>query len=74
MSYRPRSQAYSVSLCWLVGWINWIEAKLSPKRYWQGPRSQEVGEEREYAYRYTVITRMTPAFRLAAMKAVLMFH
>ena len=37
----------------------------------------EVGEEGEeggyYTYRYTVITRMTPALRWAAMRAILMF-
>ena len=30
--------------------------------------------EREITYRYTVTTRMTPALRLAAMRAILMFH
>ena len=35
----------------------------------------EVGEEGEiYTYRYTVITRMIPALRWAAMRAVLMFQ
>ena len=29
---------------WLVGWLNFVNDELSPKRYWQGPRSQEVGE------------------------------
>ena len=35
-----------------------------------------VGEEglRLYTYRYTVTTRMTPALRWAAMRAILMFH
>ena len=34
------------------------------------------GEEDDYVYtyRYTVTTRMTPALRWAAMRAVLMFH
>ena len=27
-----------------------------------------------YTYRYTVTTRMTPALRWAAMRAILMFH
>ena len=27
-----------------------------------------------YTYRYTVITRMTPALRWAAMRAILMLH
>ena len=27
-----------------------------------------------YAYRYTVTTRMTPALRWAAMRAILMFN
>ena len=30
--------------------------------------------ERLYTYRYTVTTRMTPALRWAAMRAILMFH
>ena len=35
----------------------------------------EVGEVRDcYTYRYTVATRMTPALRLAVMRAILMFH
>ena len=32
------------------------------------------GEEDYYAYRYTVTTRMAPALRWAAMRAVLIFH
>ena len=32
----------------------------------------EVGEEGDY--RYTVTTRMTPALRWAAMRAILMFQ
>ena len=32
-------------------------------------------EEGDYnTYRYTVTTRMTPALRWAAMRAILMFH
>ena len=35
----------------------------------------EVGErEIIYTYRYTVTTRMTPALRWAAMRAILMLH
>ena len=36
----------------------------------------EVWEEGDYNYicRYTVTTRMTPALRQAAMRAILMFH
>ena len=35
----------------------------------------EVGEEGErYTYHYTVTTRMTPALRWAAMRAILMFQ
>ena len=34
----------------------------------------EVGEEGEYISRYTVTTRVTPALRWAAMRAILMFH
>ena len=40
-----------------------------------GDVGMEVGEEgRTYTYRYTVTTRMTPALRRAAMRAILMFH
>ena len=42
---------------------------------------EEGGKERGggrrgrlYTYRYTVTTRMTPALRWAAMRAILMFH
>ena len=40
-----------------------FNAELSPKRYWQVPRSQKVGEEGVSTYRYTVTTRMTPVLR-----------
>ena len=33
---------------WLGGWLTWFNAELSPKRYWSGSRSQEVGEEGDY--------------------------
>ena len=33
-----------------------------------------VGRGRLYTYRYTVTTRMTPALRWTAMRAILMFH
>ena len=36
---------YSLYTRELVGWMNWFNAELSPKRYWRGPMSQEVGEE-----------------------------
>ena len=29
----------------MVGWLNLLNAELSPKRYWWGQRSKEVGEE-----------------------------
>ena len=32
------------------------------------------GRGRLYTYRYTVTTRMTPALRWSAMRAILMFH
>ena len=28
-------------------WLNLFNAELSPKRYWRGPRSQEMGGEKE---------------------------
>ena len=46
-----------------------LNSELSPKRYWRGPRSQEVLEERDCNYSYTVTTRMTPALRWAAKTA-----
>ena len=40
-----------------------------------GEGGMEVGEEGNYyTYRYTVTTRMIPALRWAAMRAILMFH
>ena len=33
-----------------------------------------AGRRRLYTYRYTVTTRMTPALRWAAMRAILMFQ
>ena len=37
-----------------------------------GEEGMEVGEERDYnyTYRYTVTTRMTPALRWAALRAI----
>ena len=58
----------------MVGCLNWLNAELSLKRHWQGPRSQEVGEKEDYTYCYTVTSRMTPTLRLAAMTAMSMFH
>ena len=42
----------------------------------RGEGGMEVGGEGDYnyTYRYTVTTRMTPALRWAAMRAVFMFH
>ena len=34
----------------------------------------EAGEEGDYTERYTVTTIMTPAFRWAAIRAILMFY
>ena len=39
-----------------------------------GPGYGGGGRERLYTYRYTVITRMTPALKWAAMRAILMFY
>ena len=51
-------------------------AELPPKRYWRGPKSQDLGEEGDYNYNYCYIatTRMTPALRWAVMRASLTFH
>ena len=43
----------------IVRWINVLNTELSPKRYLQELRSQEVGEEGDCTYHYTVTTRMT---------------
>ena len=32
----------------IIGWLNVFNAELSPKRYWRGLRSQEVGKEGDY--------------------------
>ena len=39
-----------------------------------GKGGMEVGEKGVYNYRYTVTTRMIPALRWAAMRAILMFQ
>ena len=39
-----------------------------------GEGGMEVGEEGEYIPIAAVTTRMTPALRRAAMRAILMFH
>ena len=40
--------AYVVSYHGWFGWLDSFNAELSLKRYRQGPRSQEVGEEGDY--------------------------
>ena len=57
-------------------WLNLFNGELSLKRYWRGPRFQEVGEEGEEGDYLTLhfTTRMSPALRWAAMRAILMFH
>ena len=37
-------------------------------------RAYKGGRGRLYTHRYTVTTRMTPAFRWAVRRAILMFH
>ena len=51
------------------GWLNGFNTELSPKRYWRGPRSQEVGEEEDYTYAAKVTTGMTAALRRAVTRA-----
>ena len=43
------------------------------ERYWPGAETPGRGEKRDRGniYRYTVTTRMTPALRWAAMRAIL---
>ena len=48
-------------------------AELSLKRWWRGPRSQEVGEEGDYLTLHCH-HQNDPALRRAAMRVVLMFH
>ena len=53
------------------------EEKGSGGGGWGGSKGgMEVGKEGDYnhTYLYTVTTRMTPALRWAAMRAILMFH
>ena len=59
---------------YLLVWLSLFNADLSLKRYWLGPKSQEVGEVGGYTQRYIVTTRTTPVLRWAAMRAILIFH
>ena len=46
-----------------------LDSHTAPELWYEG------GERgRLYTYRYTVTTRMTPALRWAALRAILMFH
>lgn len=47
--------------------LDLLNAELSPERHGSGLRSQKMGEERNYAVCYAVITRMTAALRSAAI-------
>ena len=50
-----RTKANEEDVVWLVKLnmlmvkLNMLNADLSPKRYWWGPRSHEVGEDGDYA-------------------------
>ena len=46
----------------------------SQKKYWEGMKSQEAGEDGDYAEHYTVTTTVTPAFTWAEIRAILMVH
>ena len=70
---KPFLSYFHVYQLWLV-WLKWFNTESSPKRYWQGHRSQEMGEEGDYTQRCTVTTRMTPALRWAVTRAILMLH
>ena len=35
-----------------LGWLNLLNAELSPRRYWRGPGSQEFGVKREKTTHY----------------------
>ena len=67
----------------MVGWLNSFNAELSPTRYWRGPISQDVGEERDYAWHnchhqndfcIKMGSQMTLAVRRAAMRGIRMFY
>lgn len=46
----------------------------SQKRYWEGMKSHEAGEDGDYAEHCTVTTTMTPAFTWAEIRVILMLH
>ena len=46
----------------------------SQKKYWEGMKSQEAGEDGDYAEHYTVTITMTPAFTWAEIRVILMLH
>ena len=59
--------------------FNLFNAEMSPKKYWRGPRSQEMegggwGGGGDYSYSYTVTTGMTSALRVAVTRATSVFH
>ena len=58
-----------------------VNVHINNKAYWRREEREKGGggyggggRGRLYIYRYTVTTRMTPALRWAAMRAILMFH
>ena len=67
------------SLCVKVNMVLNVQKKKKKKRLirdWEKGGRGYGGEGRgsSYTYRCTVTTRMTPALRWAAMRAILMFH
>ena len=51
--------------------LDLFNADLFQKMCWRGPRSQEVGDEGDYTYYYTVTNRVISALRWAAVQAFL---
>ena len=55
-------------------WLNVFKAEMSPRRYWRDLRRWGKKVTKSPTYRCSVTTRMNPALRRAAMKAILMFQ
>ena len=72
-SVAPRCRAGLKPTQCLVACLNMFSAEVSPKRYWRGPRSQEMGEKGDYLTLHCHHQELFP-LRWAAVKAILMCH
>ena len=76
LAMRTQLHLPALDLSWVVEWTSYFfHGALRPQK----PQNvlgtgEAVGIGRLYTYRYTVTTRMTPALRRAAVRAILMFH